>query len=167
MAEGTTAVGRTRMHDIDLLGATTTTTANQRRGGEPVAMQGSYRAIRRRRRKPSDGNGFAYGAQRARSGMRPIRETEARGKKDNGSCFVSQLTVGRPTRDAGTRPRPAVDRKTVDRRTARFARLHHMKRMLQILQQILHILHAAAQPDQPFRDPELRSSLRFDARVRH
>jgi hypothetical protein len=28
MAEGTTAVGRTRMHDIDLLGATTTTTAS-------------------------------------------------------------------------------------------------------------------------------------------
>ena len=31
MAEGTTAMGRTRMHDIDLLGATTTTTA--RSGG--------------------------------------------------------------------------------------------------------------------------------------
>src|SRR5690242_10720828 len=28
MAEGTTAMGRTRMHDIDLLGATKTTTAN-------------------------------------------------------------------------------------------------------------------------------------------
>src|SRR5438270_484214 len=39
MAEGTTAMGRTRMHDIDLLGATTTTTtANQRRGGEPVVV---------------------------------------------------------------------------------------------------------------------------------
>jgi hypothetical protein len=28
MAEGTTAMGRTRMHDIDLLGATKTTTAS-------------------------------------------------------------------------------------------------------------------------------------------
>jgi len=34
------------MHDIDLLGATTTTTANQRRGGEPVDVQGSYSAKR-------------------------------------------------------------------------------------------------------------------------
>jgi hypothetical protein len=41
MAEGTTAMGRTRMHDIDLLGATKTTTANQRRGGEPVVVEGS------------------------------------------------------------------------------------------------------------------------------
>src|SRR6476661_7289236 len=41
MAEGTTAMGRTRMHDIDLLGATKTTTARQRRGGEPVVLRGS------------------------------------------------------------------------------------------------------------------------------
>jgi hypothetical protein len=82
MAEGTTAMGRTRMHDIDLLSANGDDDRQRWRGGEPVQVQGSYCAMRRKERKPSADNDFGRDSRASWRGRRPMTETGPRENED-------------------------------------------------------------------------------------
>jgi len=63
------------MHDIDLLGATTTMTASSGGVGNLSMVKGSYRARSGVRRKPSAGNGFAFPDGTCADDGRPRTET--------------------------------------------------------------------------------------------